>query len=721
MKKSVFVFLIVFFPIFAIGQIPTDSLKACYSFSGNVNDSSGNANHITNFSGTFTADRYGQTNSAFYLDGTNDSLVLPISEFAPLTGDFTISLWYKTNSPEIMNLFSSKSFPSDTVNNFEVQLNSHNLFYLTYLQQSFYQTFAYWNGTGITGNAIAEGGPGPFTKGEWCHFVITRSNDTFKIYRNHVLYTLSTGITYAGVLGDVTNMLFSAMPYRFKGSIDDIRMYNRNLSQAEIDLLWFEEHPLHFISPKPTDAFVQGSAPLIYWEYDTSQISDSINVEFSLNNGAWQPYSPHSHMANQNAFYMSIPYPAGTTINIKVTDVADTSIHHFSGAFLISEYDWVNVTNALPFNAKDGAGLLNFKNKLWLLGGWDPPFNAPTNTNSDVWSSPDGVNWNFETSATWPPRHCAAWMNSDSLMWVVGGDPQSGCLTDVWQSDDGSNWTLLVDTIPGYDKRNNVNYAYAGNSLYLFGGEKCSGTPSNEVWQSNDGISWNQLPDAPWQARGMQVNSCVDNTGQMWMLGGSNEASRRSYNEVWKTSDGINWTLVNNSAPWGGRYWHTVAWFDNKIWLLGGMATSYEMNDVWYSEDGNVWHELKSTTGNWPLGTRHAQSTTVFDNALWYMCGISTNNAWKIIDTGSGIGIGENNAQSLGVLIYPNPANEVLFISGNSTAIIGSYIVYDVTGKQIISGNINSTSAQINIALLTKGIYHICIPDVKKKHTFIKQ
>ncbi|MGL5890151.1 MAG: LamG-like jellyroll fold domain-containing protein, partial [Bacteroidia bacterium] len=605
----------------AAAQIPLDSLNAHYSFNGNLNDLSGNSNHITSASGNYTADRFGASGSAYLLDGINDSLVIPVPQFAPIQGDFTISFWYKTNTSAIMNLFSSKQSASDTTDNFEIQLNSHNTYYQEYYKQLWYQTFVYWNGTGQGANAVAEGAPGFFTKGEWSHFVITRNVDTLRIYRNHSLYTLSLNNTFAGTLGDATDLIFSAAPFRFKGAIDEMRLYNRGLSQVEIDKLWFEDSPFHFTSPKSTDAFVQGSVPLIYWEYDDVQIGDSINVEYRINNAAWQLWPAHSQMAYENGFYMNLSYPPGTTIEIRVSDFLDTNIHQTTGTFIVSEYDWQEATSTLPFNAKDGAGLISLNNRMWLLGGWDPPYHPPLNTHSEVWSSADGVNWNFETSAPWPARHCAGWIGSDSLMWVAGGDPQSGCLTDVWQSADGVNWTELEDTIPGYSRRNNANYAYANNMLYLFGGEECGGVPSNEVWQSADGVTWTQLPNAPWSGRGMQVNTCVDSAGQIWMLGGSNEGDRRSYNEVWKTADGINWTLVNESAPWGGRYWHTTAWFDNKIWLMGGMATAYEMNDVWYSADGITWHELKTTTGNVPAATRHAQSTTVFDNALWYMCG----------------------------------------------------------------------------------------------------
>jgi len=692
-------------------QIPGDSLKGHYKFEGTFADYSGQGNDIIAGSGSFVNDRFGNENGALYLDGVSDSLNLPISEFSPITGDFTISFWYETNNPQVMNCFSSKQSPSDTVNNFEIQLSSHSSYYLEYYKQSFYQTFVYWNGSGVTSNSIAEGMPGVYSNGQWCHFAITRVADTFRIYRNHALHTLSIDNLFSGTLGDAVDLIFGASPYRFMGSIDDMRFYNRSLHQSEIDLLWFENNPFSFTTVKANDAYVQGSNVLVYWEYDTTQVSDSIIVEYRINSGAWTP-TVHSNMAYECYTYVNMTYPPGTTVEVRVSDYTDPTLTQSSGTFIVSEYEWLEAASSLPFNAKDGSGLVSFQNKMWLLGGWDPPFHPPLNTHNEIWSSTDGANWTFETSAPWPARHCAAWLASDSAMWVIGGDPQSGCLTDVWKSTDGINWIQTTSAIPDYVIRNNPNYAYANGQLHIYGGEQCSGNPLNDVWTSTDGITWNELPNAPWTGRGMQINSCVDSSGQIWMLGGSNEGTRRSYNEVWKCADGINWTLVNESAPWRGRYWHTVAWFDNKIWLMGGMATGSEMNDVWYSDDGITWYEFISTTGNVPAGTRHAQSTTVYDNALWYMCGIASNNAWKIINSTTVSSVESFGSTVPELKLFPNPALELVTLTfPSSPGETNTIQIYNLVGSLVYElkmlANNSTGTTTIDISEFSSGVFLI--------------
>jgi hypothetical protein len=722
-RTTKLLFALLGFPFMAAAQLPLANLNAHYNFNGNIYDQSGNANDITSYSGGFTTDRFGVPGNAFLFDGVTDSLVLPVPQFAPIQTDFTISFWYKTNSPHIMNLFSSKQSPDDTTDNFEIQLNSHNPFYLEFLKQTWYQTFTYWNGAGYLtdSSVIAEGAPGPYLKGEWCHFVLSRYADTMRIYRNGTAVWLSENNQYSGPLGDAVSPIFSAAPYRFKGAIDDMRLYDRCLNDAEITQLWHEEQPLIFKAPKPTDAYVPGSVLLVEWMYNDSVLSDSVLVEYRLNSGAWQVWLPHSQMAYENAFYMPLSYTPGTEIEIRVTDVADSTVRLSSGTFLISEYDWEEVTPTLPFNNKDGAGLLTCNNQMWLLGGWDPPYHPPLSTHSEVWTSTDGVAWTYVTTADWPARHCGGWLSNDTAMWVIGGDPQSGCLTDVWKSADGVNWDSLVSAIPGYSNRNNANYAITDSAIFMFGGEVCSVGGTNEVWKSTDGISWTQLPNAPWSGRGMQINSCVDDQGQIWMLGGSNEGDRRSYNEVWKTSDGINWTLVNESAPWGGRNWHTVAWFDNKLWLMAGMLQGSEMNDVWYSSDGIIWHELKSTTGNWPAGTRHAQSTTVYNNALWYMCGISTNNVWRIVN---GVTVGEKEPAVISprsYQLYPNPVSGTLRIAAQGVDAIGEYQVVNALGEVVSTGVMLSANGEVELSALPPGFYFITFAADHAALKFIKQ
>ncbi|MBK8343666.1 MAG: hypothetical protein IPL12_10360 [Bacteroidetes bacterium] len=88
--------------------------------------------------------------------------------------------------------------------------------------------------------------------------------------------------------------------------------------------------------------------------------------------------------------------------------------------------------------------------------------------------------------------------------------------------------------------------------------------------------------------------------------------------------------LIKPSAPWMGRYWHTVAWFDNNIWVMGGITAGIELNDVWYSPDGINWRGIKNHnrqfTGRAHV-TRNLQQYLIMHFGI---CVISMNNVWKL-------------------------------------------------------------------------------------------
>jgi hypothetical protein len=71
-----------------------------------------------------------------------------------------------------------------------------------------------------------------------------------------------------------------------------------------------------------------------------------------------------------------------------------------------------------------------------------------------------------------------------------------------------------------------------------------------------------------------------------------------------------------------------VAVFDNKMWVMEGWKPEKgNRNDVWYSEDGETWHELPDT----PWKPRHAASVFVYDNALWMVAGNNMeSDVWKL-------------------------------------------------------------------------------------------
>ena len=120
----------------------------------------------------------------------------------------------------------------------------------------------------------------------------------------------------------------------------------------------------------------------------------------------------------------------------------------------VPEYRWKPVTLKAPFAARDGAGALVYKGRMWLLGGWNPgdKVHFPRICNNEVWSSGDGLDWKldkpntfldlkFDTSRDWEGRHTAGYVVYRKKMWIIGGDVNQGHYqNDVWNSTDGRTW-----------------------------------------------------------------------------------------------------------------------------------------------------------------------------------------------------------------------------------------------------------------------------------------
>jgi len=317
------------------------------------------------------------------------------------------------------------------------------------------------------------------------------------------------------------------------------------------------------------------------------------------------------------------------------------------------EYEWIRVAEKAAFAPRDGAGALVFRNRMWLLGGWNPgdKTHFPRICNNEVWRSLDGAEWtlekpntfvdrSFDAKQDWEGRHTAGYAVFRDQMWIIGGDCNQGHYqNDVWSSSDGKSWTLVSKDrdVPFAPRALHYTAAF-NNRLWVVGGQTMPAFAGGEekfyrdVWSSADGLNWEQLtPVEPyWSARGMIGGSAVLRD-RLWILGGGTydtpaTPKRNFYNDVWSTPDGVHWTLHTAAAPWAPRQYHDVAVFDDRLWVLEGYS-GQNRNDVWHSADGERWHEVPGT----PWAPRHAASVFVHDGSLWMVAGNNMqSDVWRL-------------------------------------------------------------------------------------------
>lgn len=87
-----------------------------------------------------------------------------------------------------------------------------------------------------------------------------------------------------------------------------------------------------------------------------------------------------------------------------------------------------------------------------------------------------------------------------------------------------------------------------------------------------------------------------------------------------------------------------------------------------------------------------------------------TSTATQNIVVSDCVGIQENSTENL-VTLYPNPANDQLFISWKIELNVNRLDVTDVTGRVVISQPVNSNLASIRVSELPAGVYNLLVID----------
>jgi len=229
MKKSTILFISIFFVLYNLnGQIPSDSLIGFWPFNGNAIDESGNGNDGTVNGATLTADRFGNLNSAYSFNGIDNNIA--ISDFANIfpTTSVSISVWAWGNSAKQQALFA----------------NGGGSPYNRVLCHLYYNTPSetYWDFGDITNGGRLHCNINSAQLNLWEHyvFIADSSSNLLQIYRNGVLEcSTNTAIPHFYNINEDFFFGGGTTAY-FDGKIDDIRIYNRVLTQNEIDALFNE-------------------------------------------------------------------------------------------------------------------------------------------------------------------------------------------------------------------------------------------------------------------------------------------------------------------------------------------------------------------------------------------------------------------------------------------------------------------------------------------------
>ncbi len=175
-------------------------------------DASGNGNHGTISGTSWTTGKIG---NALSFDGVNDY----VTASAITPGQLTVSAWININSTATWQCIVERGDASNV--GWHVYVNSGNRLYSSLNGDAVYST------------------AGTISTNTWYHVTVTWDGATVKHYTNGV-QTASAALSSLKDVGSNTiigTRLAGGPKLAFKGVIDDVRLYNRALSAAEIQAL----------------------------------------------------------------------------------------------------------------------------------------------------------------------------------------------------------------------------------------------------------------------------------------------------------------------------------------------------------------------------------------------------------------------------------------------------------------------------------------------------
>jgi hypothetical protein len=222
--------------------VPTDGLVGWWPFNSNANDESGNGNNGVVNGATLSTDRFGNSNSTYDFNGTSDFINI-IDNPSMHNQSFSISTWlYGTNYNGFRQILS-KSYGTSVNESINLLVNNLPIWNVT----------AQVGGAGYYGTLLQS--PNMISENNWhlmC-YIYRGIGQTQELYIDGVI--VASNIASTGAQYDSNPLTFGAqlenniISYFFKGKLDDIGIWNRALTPAEIQALYTGQGSSPCVSP----------------------------------------------------------------------------------------------------------------------------------------------------------------------------------------------------------------------------------------------------------------------------------------------------------------------------------------------------------------------------------------------------------------------------------------------------------------------------------------
>jgi hypothetical protein len=230
----------------AIAQVDlAKGLMAYYPFNNNAYDSSGNGNDPTMEKVSYAADRFGNPLSACSFNGKSQYIRIPDHPTLNFKGAYTLSAWVM-----VKGFYEGKCHGNRIIMKGYQDRDNGN--YLLTFDDNFYtkgqncsnskvdkqhQVFYTSYASNITPDKYV-------IKDKWTHLVVTYDGKNIMVYTDGEV--TAKGEKEGYIFSNDEDLFFGKLdnpnyPYWFNGLLDEVRIYNRALSEEEITALYKEK------------------------------------------------------------------------------------------------------------------------------------------------------------------------------------------------------------------------------------------------------------------------------------------------------------------------------------------------------------------------------------------------------------------------------------------------------------------------------------------------
>jgi hypothetical protein len=677
----------------------TNGLVGYWPFCGNANDASGNGNNGTVNGATLTTDRFGNANSAYSFDGVDDAINISHQSIFNMGNNYTVNSWFNVQNYNSVRTVINKNITGDGKNDyFNISvLNGSGILYLQF-------------GNGIVPDTI--GTNYAITTGIW-HNVSMIMGDSVSLYLDGVL--IGKKLRQINPLQNTNPIAIGQWINQgiyFHGKIDDITIYNRSLSQSEIQQLYNQGQTSYLWSNGATTASITVSpTQTITYSCEVTvnvlTCSDDVTVTVLQPTASnIQPTTCSTYTAPDGSVYTSsgtyqviIPNARGCdstiTINLTVNNPT-TSV--------------IAPTTCSTYTAPNGAVYTSSGTYQAII------------PNAQGCDSTITINLtvNNPTTSVIAPTVCSTYTAPDGSVYTSSGTYQA-IIANAQGCDSTITIYLTVNSLPAVGAGNDLSVC-VGDEITLSG----SGA-SSYIWDNgvNNGVPFTEQGTMTYTVTGTDGNNC-SNSDQVTVMVNTLPTIDAGSDQVVCEGDPVTLSATGgDSYNWDNGVTNSTAFTPTQTGDLTYSVTGTDANNCSNTDQVVITvNEHSSATQTqsaqdsytWPVnGQTYTQSgtyTAVIPNAAGCDSTITLNL------TLSFAGISENGITYF--TVYPNPANEVLNVVMPSES-NSVFILLDSRGRKVLEGELNGAETQIDLKALSNGAYILKIGEEKVPIRVIKE